>query len=65
MGTFMDGDSIYEQNLPKTGVIVLGNEANGISEEVEALMQTRLSIPRFGRLNKQKALMLQMRLLLF
>jgi len=56
MGTFMDGVSIYEQNLPKTGVIVLGNEANGISEEIEALMQTRLSIPRFGRLKQTESL---------
>lgn len=56
MGTFMDGDSIYEQNLPKTGVIVLGNEANGISEEVEALMQTRLSIPRFGKVKQTESL---------
>ena len=52
----MDGDSIYEQNLPKTGVIVLGNEANGISEEVEALMQTRLSIPRFGKVKQTESL---------
>ena len=56
IGTFMDGDSIYEQNLPKTGVIVLGNEANGISEEVEALMQTRLSIPRFGKVKQTESL---------
>ena len=49
MGTFMDGNSVYEQNLPKTAVIVLGNEANGISEEIEDLMRARLSIPRFCR----------------
>jgi TrmH family RNA methyltransferase len=42
MGTFMDGVSIYEQNLPKSGVIVLGNEANGISKDIEDLLQTRL-----------------------
>ena len=56
MGTFMDGQSIYEQNLPDTGVIVLGNEANGISDEVEALMNTRLSIPRFGKLKQTESL---------
>lgn len=56
MGTFMDGESIYEQNLPKTGVIVLGNEANGISEEIKALMQTRLSIPRFGSIKQTESL---------
>ena len=56
MGTFMDGVSIYEQHLPETGVIVLGNEANGISEGVEALMQTRLSIPRFGTVKQTESL---------
>ena len=56
IGTFMDGVSIYKQTLPKTGVIVLGNEANGISEEVEAMMQTRLSIPRFGSLKQTESL---------
>ena len=56
MGTFMDGVSIYEQNLPKTGVIVLGNEANGISKDIEALLQTRLFIPRFGKLKQTESL---------
>ena len=56
MGTFMDGVSIYEQKLPKTGVIVLGNEANGISEEVETMIQTRLSIPRFGSFKQTESL---------
>ena len=56
MGTFMEGLSIYEQNLPQTGVIVLGNEANGISEDVEVLMSTRLSIPRFGTVKQTESL---------
>ena len=56
MGTFMDGASIYEQNLPETGVVVLGNEANGISENVEALVKTRLSIPRFGAVKQTESL---------
>lgn len=56
MGTFMDGDSIYEQNLPETGVIILGNEANGISEDVEALIKSRLSIPRFGTIKLTESL---------
>lgn len=55
-GTFMDGSSVYEQKLPKSAVIVLGNEANGISSEVAALMGSRLSIPRFGRLKQTESL---------
>ena len=56
MGAFMDGSSIYEQNLPESGVIVLGNEANGISEDVEALVKSRLSIPRFGTIKQTESL---------
>ena len=52
----MDGVSVYEQNLPKTAVIVLGNEANGISKVIEGLMHTRLSIPRFGKLKQTESL---------
>jgi TrmH family RNA methyltransferase len=56
MGTFMDGMSIYEQNLPDEGLLVLGNEANGISQDIEALVDTRLSIPRFGNLKQTESL---------
>ena len=56
MGTFMNGVSIYDQTLPKIGVIILGNEANGISEDVETLINTRLSIPRFGKLKQTESL---------
>ena len=52
----MEGISIYDQNLPEKGVIVLGNEANGISKEIEALINTRLSIPRFGSLKQTESL---------
>ena len=37
-------------------MIVLGNESNGISEELEDLMRVRLSIPRFGKLQQTESL---------
>ncbi|WP_053990230.1 RNA methyltransferase [Mangrovimonas sp. TPBH4] len=55
-GTFMDGDSVYEQNLPNKGVLVMGNEANGISSEVEQIVQTKISIPRYGNLQATESL---------
>jgi TrmH family RNA methyltransferase len=55
-GTFMDGVSIYDQKLANKGVIVLGNEANGVSKEIEALMDSRISIPRFGGLKQTESL---------
>ncbi len=47
-GTFMDGASIYQQKLPDQGIIVMGNEANGISPAIEHLIQKRITIPQFG-----------------
>jgi RNA methyltransferase, TrmH family len=46
-GTFMDGENIYEKTLTQGGVIVMGNEGNGISAEIEALVSEKLLIPNF------------------
>ena len=55
-GTFMEGDNIYKSNLPQQGIIIMGNEANGISVELEKLVQNRLTIPRFGNNQKTESL---------
>jgi TrmH family RNA methyltransferase len=55
-GTFMDGATIYKETLKQDAVIVLGNEANGISAEVEALCTGRIAIPRFGNLQQTESL---------
>jgi TrmH family RNA methyltransferase len=55
-GTFMDGENIYKCHLPQEGIIIMGNEANGISSELEQLVQNRLTIPRFGNLQKTESL---------
>ncbi|WP_031428094.1 TrmH family RNA methyltransferase [Flavimarina sp. Hel_I_48] len=47
-GAFMDGTAIYKEKLPENAVLVLGNEGNGISTEVEKHVQHRISIPQFG-----------------
>ncbi|HAT81460.1 MAG TPA: RNA methyltransferase, partial [Flavobacterium sp.] len=49
-GTFMDGDNIYKTDLPQEGIIIMGNEGNGISTEIEKLIKNKLAIPRFGTL---------------
>ena len=46
-GTFLDGDNIYQAQLSAAGVIVMGNEGNGISPEVAAAVTRRLRIPSF------------------
>ncbi len=47
-GAFMDGETIYKEALPESGIVVMGNEANGISKAVEALINKKIAIPRFG-----------------
>ena len=47
-GTFMDGENIYSTNLPSKGVVILGNEANGISEIIRSKVSRQLTIPQFG-----------------
>jgi TrmH family RNA methyltransferase len=55
-GTFMDGKNIYKSNLPSKGIIVMGNEANGISSEIEQLVTQKIAIPRFGNLQQTESL---------
>ena len=47
-GTFLNGDNVHRANFEKRGLIVIGNEAHGISAEVERFVNHRISIPRFG-----------------
>ncbi|MFD2516516.1 TrmH family RNA methyltransferase [Salinimicrobium flavum] len=48
-GAFLEGENIYTHSLPAEGLIVMGNEASGITPEVEALITTKLVIPQFGK----------------
>tara|TARA_R110002073_G_scaffold161723_3_gene317371 strand:- start:18365 stop:19087 length:723 start_codon:yes stop_codon:yes gene_type:complete len=55
-GAFMDGENVYETKLSSSGILVLGNEANGISDSIEKLVTKRISIPRFGELQATESL---------
>ncbi len=47
VGTFLNGSTIYTENLPQHAIIVMGNEGNGISAAVEETITNRLFIPNF------------------
>lgn len=55
-GTFMDGENIYEKTVSNKGIIVMGNEANGISSTIESLVTERIAIPRYGNLQQTESL---------
>ncbi len=48
-GTFLDGESIYESPLSTNGIIIMGNEGNGIAPEIEKLVTSKLLIPSFPK----------------
>ena len=55
-GTFMDGENVYKTKLSRTGILLMGNEANGVSRILEKKISQRISIPRFGNLQATESL---------
>ena len=52
----MDGKNVYKSDLPKEAILVMGNEANGISDEIRIIVDSKISIPRFGNVQKTESL---------
>lgn len=46
-GTFLGGEPLYESPLSKGGVIVMGNEGNGITDETASAITRRITIPPY------------------
>ena len=46
-GTLLDGRNIYEEELSEGGIIVMGNEGNGISLPLRERIKRKLFIPDF------------------
>ena len=55
-GTFMTGNNIYKESLPQEAIVILGNEANGISDVIEMNIKNRITIPRFGQFQQTESL---------
>ena len=51
-GTFLTGKNLYETELSSKGVIVIGNEGNGISKKVKKYIDVKINIPSFAINNK-------------
>ena len=52
----MDGKNVYEETMPKEAILVMGNEANGISNEIRTIIDSKISIPRFGEQQETESL---------
>lgn len=47
-GALLEGENIYKQTLKPKGILLLGNEGNGISTEIQSFISHPVSIPRKG-----------------
>src|SRR5690554_825822 len=47
-GAFLEGHDIHRVDLKQVGIILMGNESKGISQELASLVTTKLTIPSFG-----------------
>jgi len=47
-GALLDGENIYNTNFGTEGLLAMGNEGNGLSAEVKALVNKAITIPRAG-----------------
>ncbi len=48
-GTFLNGEDMYESKISPTGIIVMGNEGNGIRPEIEKYISKKLYIPNYPK----------------
>jgi RNA methyltransferase, TrmH family len=48
-GTFLDGNNIYATKVSTAGIVIFGNEGNGISKETENVVTSKLTIPSFNK----------------
>ena len=52
----LKGENLYTATFPKDCILILGNEANGISSEVRALSNEVITIPRFSKHQRTESL---------
>lgn len=54
--TLLQGENIYKNNLPSQAIIVMGNEANGVSKCIISLATHKITIPHFSKITQTESL---------
>ena len=52
----MDGENVYQTQLLEEAILIMGNEANGVSEPIRNIVKNKISIPRFGESQETESL---------
>lgn len=48
-GALLEGKNVFKEQLPFEGILLMGNEGNGISEELIPFITHPITIPKFGQ----------------
>ncbi|UII26638.1 RNA methyltransferase [Fulvivirga maritima] len=48
-GALLDGENVHQVSFSKGGILLMGNEAHGISAEIEKMVTSKITIPAYGR----------------
>jgi TrmH family RNA methyltransferase len=48
-GALLDGENIYDTDFGKEGLVIMGNEGNGLRPEIAKLVNKAITIPRIGK----------------
>ncbi|MFA5619218.1 MAG: RNA methyltransferase [Weeksellaceae bacterium] len=56
LGAFMQGENIYHTDFPENSILLMGNEANGISQKLLPYITQKISIPKYGRNQQTESL---------
>ncbi len=57
VGAILDGQNVHQFNFPNEGIMVIGSESHGISEEIMPFISKKISIPAFGKAESLNAAM--------
>lgn len=47
-GAFLQGENLFKTHLEQTGILIMGNEGHGISNDLASLITKKISIPSFS-----------------
>lgn len=52
----MEGENVYNSKLRSDGIVIMGNEANGVSNDIKKIVTHKLTIPRYGEIQATESL---------
>lgn len=47
-GAYLEGEDVHSYSYPKSGILLMGSESNGINSNLEQYITTKITIPKYG-----------------